>query len=345
MIIRNEQGSVIIIAVMVLALLTIIGISSMKTSITEQQISTNHLIYNMNFYAAESGIAVGPLHAKTAQLDESWDGWPEDGIVGDYELSNGTAFDYAVYKLSDNPDPSLLPNIEVISDGTHTGRGGLARIQATFTFKPAFPIPEAPIWVWDELVIKSSAVEINPNYNLCDGESEGPEAISTLGPPPIGGVITPHKESDNCPSGGCQIEKAKGTIDMNDLGSNISKLANYVGTEMPIDLGSPEDPVVVYIDASTPININGGEGHGILFINGDIDKINGNFDWNGIVIINGGILSKVNGNVVITGALIIDKPDLDVELTGNVTINYDCELLNNIYNKFSGYRMTSWRQM
>jgi hypothetical protein len=53
-ILNNEEGSVIIAAVMVLVLLTIVGIASTNTSNTEIKIATHELIYQRNFYAAEA---------------------------------------------------------------------------------------------------------------------------------------------------------------------------------------------------------------------------------------------------------------------------------------------------
>lgn len=52
----NEDGYVIIAAIMVLALLTLIGISASNISTTEKQISTNSLLYERAFYTAESGL-------------------------------------------------------------------------------------------------------------------------------------------------------------------------------------------------------------------------------------------------------------------------------------------------
>ncbi len=56
-IIENEDGYVIIAAIMVLALLTLIGISATNISTTEKHISTNSLLYERAFYTAESGLA------------------------------------------------------------------------------------------------------------------------------------------------------------------------------------------------------------------------------------------------------------------------------------------------
>jgi len=56
----NENGSVIILAIMILALLTIIGLSAVTTSSNEQHLAVNTLLYERAFYAAEGGIE----HAK-----------------------------------------------------------------------------------------------------------------------------------------------------------------------------------------------------------------------------------------------------------------------------------------
>jgi Tfp pilus assembly protein PilX len=53
---KNEKGSVIIAAIMILALLTVTTFMAMNTSDTEVQISGNALIYKKTFYAAEAGI-------------------------------------------------------------------------------------------------------------------------------------------------------------------------------------------------------------------------------------------------------------------------------------------------
>ena len=52
---NNENGSVIIVAVIILALLTLIGIAGTNTSTTEVQIATNNQNYQVEFYLADSG--------------------------------------------------------------------------------------------------------------------------------------------------------------------------------------------------------------------------------------------------------------------------------------------------
>ena len=50
----NQNGTAIIIVLMVLALITLAGVMATRTSTTELQISTNDQIYKISFYAAEA---------------------------------------------------------------------------------------------------------------------------------------------------------------------------------------------------------------------------------------------------------------------------------------------------
>jgi len=74
-IINNQQGSVIVMAVIVLVLLTIIGISATNTSTTEIQVSTNAVLHNVAFYTAESGIEAGRAALNNLKIADagSWD--------------------------------------------------------------------------------------------------------------------------------------------------------------------------------------------------------------------------------------------------------------------------------
>jgi len=61
----NEKGSVMVVAILILALLTIIGIAAMSTTNVELKISGNEKSYKMALYAAE---AARGYVAKTPEL-------------------------------------------------------------------------------------------------------------------------------------------------------------------------------------------------------------------------------------------------------------------------------------
>lgn len=58
---KNEQGSTIIVAMLILICLTLIGISATNTSIYESQIVGNEHRYQIDFYVAESGWKEGAM--------------------------------------------------------------------------------------------------------------------------------------------------------------------------------------------------------------------------------------------------------------------------------------------
>ncbi|MGD9039397.1 MAG: pilus assembly PilX N-terminal domain-containing protein [Desulfobacteraceae bacterium] len=60
---RNEKGSITVIALMMLVVLTVIGIAVTRTSSTDIRIAGNVVPYKQDFYVAEGG-----LHREAAEL-------------------------------------------------------------------------------------------------------------------------------------------------------------------------------------------------------------------------------------------------------------------------------------
>ena len=56
---NNSDGAVTIAALVILAILTILGVSSISTSNMEVQIATNDKVHKMTFYAADGGSELG----------------------------------------------------------------------------------------------------------------------------------------------------------------------------------------------------------------------------------------------------------------------------------------------
>jgi len=52
----NEEGSIMVIALLIMAVLTILGISAIDTSNIELQIAGNERVYKDNFYKAEAAV-------------------------------------------------------------------------------------------------------------------------------------------------------------------------------------------------------------------------------------------------------------------------------------------------
>ena len=103
-VIDNQEGSIVVVALMLLALLTLLGISSTTTSTTEVQIATNTQRYQMNFYVADSGwkeavIWLNGLGGVPVGINTTQD---SDGMDNDA--------DGVIDEVSENGNVSILKN-------------------------------------------------------------------------------------------------------------------------------------------------------------------------------------------------------------------------------------------
>jgi len=91
---RNEEGSVIVVALMILVVLTIIGISATDTTTVELQIATNDKFHKIAFYHADAGVyAIAKVASQAVNEKSSPTLAPplyyiEVDINGDYQESS-----------------------------------------------------------------------------------------------------------------------------------------------------------------------------------------------------------------------------------------------------------------
>src|SRR5437867_3263508 len=90
---HNEAGSILVIAMVSLALLTVIGIAAITTGTLESEISGNEKTYQEAFYSAELGLVGGETIVETLPNRAALQ---EGTIAGRYASGtlrfNGTAF-------------------------------------------------------------------------------------------------------------------------------------------------------------------------------------------------------------------------------------------------------------
>ncbi|MCG6944768.1 MAG: pilus assembly PilX N-terminal domain-containing protein [Deltaproteobacteria bacterium] len=98
--IANDRGSALVIALLVLVLLTLMGISATTTSTIEVQMAGNEKFHDMAFYAAESGWqrSLNWLDSQYPAVTEKV-GWDEDATPLP-TFSPGEKYN--------NPDPIVL---------------------------------------------------------------------------------------------------------------------------------------------------------------------------------------------------------------------------------------------
>ena len=101
---HNEQGSITLIALMILVVLTLLGITITRTSTIDMQIAGNEIPFKQNFYVAEGGIhreaaevgrgnyPVMNINTPGPLADEDSAGLP----APDPHLVNGRAYDFTL---------------------------------------------------------------------------------------------------------------------------------------------------------------------------------------------------------------------------------------------------------
>jgi hypothetical protein len=109
----RDTGSVVVVALIMLVLLSIIGITAIDTSTTEVQISANEQLHKIVFYGADAGLEVGRRVLNDIKVANSgnWD-----------NLLAGTAF---TWQDSNGNDVSVS-TLDQVVDATWNRNVGLA---------------------------------------------------------------------------------------------------------------------------------------------------------------------------------------------------------------------------
>jgi Tfp pilus assembly protein PilX len=96
---RNQRGNALVIALLMLACLTLLGIASLMTSTVELQVSGSDRIAKTAFYAADGGTEMASELLEQNIEERSWSD-PTDR--GDVRVTNG---DFCLNRESDTADP------------------------------------------------------------------------------------------------------------------------------------------------------------------------------------------------------------------------------------------------
>jgi len=78
---KNDDGSVLVLALIMLLLLTLLGIAASRTASIDIQISGNDIIYKQNLYRAEAAAMEAAQFLQDTDLNTSPPGWLPAGVV------------------------------------------------------------------------------------------------------------------------------------------------------------------------------------------------------------------------------------------------------------------------
>jgi hypothetical protein len=115
----NEDGSVLVIALVMLALLTIMGISATTTSNIEMQVAKNIEFYTQNFYMAEAAAMEAAQELENRNLQTNPPNYLQDiGVLVD---KAGSIPDGGYWNA--NADPSADPDLDDFTQKLSSSEG------------------------------------------------------------------------------------------------------------------------------------------------------------------------------------------------------------------------------
>ena len=105
--VKNERGSTIVAALLILVLLTIIGIAAINSSTTERATSANYLLYERVFFTAEAGLEHAPAALRRA-MDPYVSVWAMNSVSPNFSFALSQLPDKATASFPTGYDLSLL---------------------------------------------------------------------------------------------------------------------------------------------------------------------------------------------------------------------------------------------
>lgn len=350
---NNQRGSMIVAVIMLLALLSIMGVSAVRQSNTELEIATSDLIHKRCFFNAESGVnsalkILPSMLIAEDQIDNAALDWqgnisnndapPFYDVNINHKMQSGKVLFYGDtnedYLLEYNTDGIGYPVENIESVGTDY-RGGKVVISVGARYEEAFPMPKAALWVGKDVYangVSGSVLGEGPPGE----EAKCDEVADILTNTPLLLAVIDY-------SG----DTAHEWFDHDESLYPFWLMYNYF-IRSPLlseskysdeTFGSPENPEV--FRAEGDLEIRASEGYGILLVNGNLE-LKGNFLWYGVIIINGDFRFSGGGNKAIYGSVI--AMGSAVRMDGGVDIYYDCTSLNNLRGRFSSYKKLWWYQ-
>ena len=349
---KNQSGSMLVVVIMLLALLSIIGASSIRMSNTELKTASNNLIRKRCFFNAESGIS-STLRLLPSVLDDEdqienatldWQGSisnadtpPFYDVSIQHKMQDGKVLFYGDtngdYLLEYNTSGIGYP-VEIIESRGTDYRGGKAVVNVGVRYEEAFPMPEAALWVGDDVYangVSGSVLGEGPPGE----EAKCDEAFDIQ-------YNSPWSVIDYTGDTGAE-EKIEQDLSLYPypLISNYFNRSPLLSESQYSNetFGSPEQPKV--FRAKGDLEIRASDGYGILLVDGNLE-VKGDFLWHGLIIINGNFRFSGGGHKAIYGAVV--AMGSAVRMDGGVDIYYDCTALSKLHRNLSSYKKLWWYQ-
>lgn len=366
---RNDQGTVLIVALILLVVLAFAASTSVMNSTTNIKVGANYSNTVGIFNLAELGIAKGKLILKnTNNFDELLNPatYPNGILIPSTDEGDGT---YSV-KVTNNNDTPLNPDTGgptndtdniVILTSTGIGKTGAKVEIETYVGRPtSISFPGSPavtgggavgvcganpnVKAWGSGNVRGTEVDIN-------GTNLSP-ATGTYGIVLENAGTVVEKKSDSVTGflGDMAVNPSLACDEWSNLSNQLGSLGEgpnvlyQTGTQATGDWGTVANPKVVIINtAASSFVINGTlNGAGVVVVTSNTEiMVTGNLTFKGIVIIMGDDGAWIStGSSTVLGYVIVNNaiadPDLEVSYTGNGYVAYSSAAMAVAQNAIDG---------
>jgi hypothetical protein len=214
--------------------------------------------------------------------------------------------------------------------------GGVAMVEAVMRRSPLFFEPNAALFVGGDLENNGVSGSAEGEYNaacapvadiittaLADFDKQAGDYTGDTG-------FTPWLKDDGIHY---PVDMILGYLRKNKRTQFIQPGNNQV-------FGSESDMSGIYF-CEGDFKGNNIDGFGILAIYGNL-VTSGNITWKGIVFVGGDSIYNGGGSKEVYGATLING---DTVINGTVDFKYDCQIVKDIFDLHSKYKVLTWKQM
>ena len=124
--VNDERGSLLLVTMMILLLVTVIGLSAIRTSTGELKVAANDIAYKKAFYNADSGISYALM--TNPSLEPPWPSMDPDATSNEIIAYTDAPFQL-FYRRELDPGPPKRIELESRGDGTRASARIVVGIQ------------------------------------------------------------------------------------------------------------------------------------------------------------------------------------------------------------------------
>jgi len=374
--VRDERGIALVIALLVSALLLLLGGHFMTASMTEKTIASNEVNVARAFYLAEAGIQHAKKGLETLPLPAVLNG--TQSVFGGGNAVNLAGGSYTV-QVTNNIAANGFPRGTIAADPSNSGTvdgDEIVVVTSTAAFRNSTQIVETVLQKSSSFpTIPGAVVQVSNGWNDLD----------------VGGTISGFDESGTCTNQAGHFHRGKTVIiqgntvtgnpaarkydsaldnpmwdDPNAVVAMVEKWMNdpaavkITGDTPPKDLGKKNKPQITVWDPTSTDTNQGApkfEGYGILIMVGRVN-LKTAFEFHGLIVAYGGKEMAIEGGngQVLHGAILAANKDpnpsgeaTEVGVLNGTKVNYNCDALKQYVEPLGGggsgaVKVLSWRQ-